>query len=154
MRCPGCGYLQDKVVDSRLVRDGRMIRRRRQCENCESRYTTYEAIEESTPMLVKKDGRREAYDRKKLLGGIVKACQKRPVPMATIESFVDQLEVRVFNGARSEVPSEELGEAVATFLKGADPIAYVRFASVYRSFNDLHQFLDEIRDIIEQDDVS
>ena len=151
MRCPGCGYLQDKVVDSRLVRDGRMIRRRRQCENCESRYTTYESIEESTPMLVKKDGRREAYDRQKLLSGIVKACQKRPVPMPTIRSFVEKLEVRVFNGARSEVPSAELGEAVAAFLKGADPIAYVRFASVYRSFNDLHEFLDEIRQVIEQD---
>ena len=151
MRCPRCAHLEDRVIDSRLVRDGRVIRRRRQCVDCGFRFTTYEESEESTPMLVKRDGRRERYDRQKLLSGIVKACQKRPVAMAAIDEFVDRLEADLFGGGLSEVPSSEVGEGVSGFLKETDPIAYIRFASVYRRFSDLHQFLDEIRDFHDQD---
>jgi len=149
MRCPHCGYLEDKVVDSRLVREGRVIRRRRRCDECSRRFTTYEQIEDSAPVIVKKDGRRQPYDRQKLTLGIVTACQKRPVPTAVIESGIDQLESDLFEGSSREVPAEELGKAVMNFLKDADPIAYVRFASVYRSYSDLGQFLDEINEMIE-----
>jgi transcriptional repressor NrdR len=151
VRCPFCGYLEDKVVDSRLVREGRVIRRRRRCEECSRRYTTYEQIEDSTPVIVKKDGRRQAYDRQKLMLGIVTACQKRPVPTASIEGGVDQIESDLFGGSSREISADALGEAVMSFLKGADPIAYVRFASVYRSYSDLGQFLDEINEMIDRD---
>ena len=147
MRCPFCGFLEDKVVDSRLVREGRVIRRRRECEGCIKRFTTYETIEEGAPVIVKKDGRREAYDRQKLIGGIVRACEKRPVSMTTINEWVDRLESRLFEGGSAEVPSSEVGEAVVAFLKTSDPVAYVRFASVYHSFSDLDQFVREIREM-------
>ena len=150
MRCPYCATMEDRVIDSRLVRAGRVIRRRRHCEGCEKRFTTYEAIEEGSPVIVKKDGRREAYNREKLLSGIVAACQKRPIPRADIESAVDLLESRVFEGTSPEVEAEVLGQGVMDFLKRTDPIAYIRFASVYRSFTDLHEFLDEIQDFIEK----
>ena len=146
MRCPFCSYLEDKVVDSRLVREGRMIRRRRQCIGCERRFTTYESVEESTPIIVKKDGRREAYDRRKMRGGILAACQKRPVPTADIDKAVERIESTVLQNA-SETPAEALGEAIAVFLKATDPIAYIRFASVYRNFADLSEFLSEIKDL-------
>lgn len=148
MRCPYCSGMDDRVVDSRLVRDGRVIRRRRQCEGCAKRYTTYETIDENQPVIVKKDGRREEYSKDKLLGGILRACQKRPVPMSEINDFVETLEARLFEGSRPEVSSDELGESVMDFLKKVDAIAYIRFASVYRSFADLSEFVDEIQELI------
>lgn len=148
MRCPYCSGMDDRVVDSRLVRNGRVIRRRRQCEGCAKRYTTYETIDENQPVIVKKDGRREEYSKDKLSGGILRACQKRPVPMSEINDFVETLEARLFEGSRPEVSSDELGESVMDFLKQVDPIAYIRFASVYRSFADLSEFVDEIQELI------
>ncbi|MFT7621852.1 MAG: transcriptional repressor NrdR [Myxococcota bacterium] len=149
MRCPHCSHLDDRVIDSRLVREGRVIRRRRECASCQSRFTTYEELESSTPVIVKKDGRRQAYSREKLMEGLMAACQKRPVSMDDIEEAVHQLEARLFDGRTSEVPSGQLGEGVMDFLKHKDAIAYIRFASVYRSFNDLHEFLDEIQDLVD-----
>lgn len=140
--------MDDRVVDSRLVRNGSVIRRRRQCEGCAKRYTTYETIDENQPVIVKKDGRREEYSKDKLSGGILRACQKRPVPMSEINDFVETLEARLFEGSRPEVSSDELGESVMEFLKQVDPIAYIRFASVYRSFGDLSEFVDEIQELI------
>jgi len=151
MRCPYCATLEDKVVDSRLVREGRAIRRRRQCEACDKRYTTYEALEEFTPVVVKKDGRREAYSREKMLFSITHSLQKRPVSRGDVNAAVDGIEARLFEGGAPELPSHEIGEAVMDFLKRVDPIAYIRFASVYRSFNDLHEFLDEIQEFIGKD---
>ena len=148
MRCPYCSGMDDRVVDSRLVRNGSVIRRRRQCEGCAKRYTTYETIDENQPVIVKKDGRREEYSKDKLSGGILRACQKRPVPMSEINDFVETLEARLFEGSRPEVSSDELGESVMEFLKQVDPIAYIRFASVYRSFGDLSEFVDEIQELI------
>ncbi len=145
MRCPYCGYLEDRVVDSRLIRNNRAIRRRRHCEGCAKRYTTYETIEDEEPVIVKKDGRRQPYDRAKLLGGLIRACEKRPVSTPKIESFVDRLEVQLTEGQSREVPSSDLGESVANFLRETDAIAYIRFASVYHSFSDLHQFIEEIQ---------
>ena len=145
MRCPYCGYLEDRVVDSRLIRNNRAIRRRRHCEGCAKRYTTYETIEDEEPVIVKKDGRRQPYDRAKLLGGLIRACEKRPVSTPKIESFVDRLEVKLTEGQSREVPSSDLGESVAHFLRETDPIAYIRFASVYHSFSELHQFIEEIQ---------
>lgn len=147
MRCPYCDYPEDRVVDSRLIRDNRAIRRRRHCEGCSKRYTTYETIEDETPFIVKKDGRRQPYDRPKLLAGLIRACEKRPVATGTIESFVDRLETSLAEAHSREVPSSQLGEEVMTFLRGTDPIAYIRFASVYRSYSDLQQFIEEIQDI-------
>ena len=138
-------------MDSRLVREGRVIRRRRQCERCNVRFTTYEGIDETAPVIVKKDGRREAYDRQKLLAGLTLACQKRPIPRATIEAFVDDLESRLLDGSAPEVASRRLGEAASGFLKDVDPIAYIRFASVYHSFSDLEQLLAEIHGLIGQE---
>ncbi len=147
MRCPFCAYPEDRVVDSRIVSDGRVIRRRRQCESCGRRYTTREKIEESALVIVKKDGRREAYNRGKLLGGLIRASEKRPIPMNTIKEFADQLESRLLERGSPEIPSAEIGEQVSEFLKGLDPIAYIRFASVYRSFTELHEFIEEIEEI-------
>jgi transcriptional repressor NrdR len=150
MRCPFCAYPEDRVVDSRNIRNGSAIRRRRQCESCAKRFTTYENIEEGTPAIIKKDGRREPYDQNKFKGGILRACEKRPVSVNTIDDFINSVESRLFEGAAVELPSELLGEAVAEFLKGEDPIAYIRFASVYRSFSELHQFIEEIEEFEER----
>ena len=149
MRCPGCGCQDDKVVDSRAIRDGAAIRRRRVCDQCGRRFTTYETIEDNTPTIVKKDGRRELYDRQKFLRGLVVACQKRPVSRATIEQGVDAIEARLFEGAAAEIPSTRLGEAASELLKEVDPVAYVRFARVYRAFPDLGQFVNEIQGLQE-----
>ena len=147
MRCPFCGCQDDRVVDSRGVRDGAVIRRRRVCEKCDRRFTTYESIEESTPIIVKKDGRRQSYERQKFLRGIFTACQKRPVSRAVIESGVDAIEATLFEGLSPEVASTELGEAASEFLRRTDPVAYVRFASVYRSFTDVGQFAREVQEV-------
>ena len=147
MRCPFCAFQEDRVVDSRNIRSGAAIRRRRQCEGCNKRFTTYESIEEGTPVIVKKDGRREPYDRQKFKGGVLRACQKRPISVTLIDEFINGVEQRLFEGTAVELPAELLGEAAAEFLKGVDPIAYIRFASVYRSFSELHQFIEEIEEL-------
>ncbi|MDP3703575.1 MAG: transcriptional regulator NrdR [Candidatus Omnitrophota bacterium] len=148
MKCPFCGHQEDKVVDSRASSDGRSIRRRRECLGCEKRFTTYEKIEEQSLMVIKKDGRREPFDRHKLLAGLVKACEKRPVSMDDLEALVDELERELSQQFEREVPSKEIGERVMRRLHALDPVAYVRFASVYREFKDVEQFMRELKDLL------
>ncbi len=148
MKCPFCGHQEDKVVDSRASTDGVSIRRRRECLSCGKRFTTYEQVEEQPLMIVKKDGRREPFDRHKLLAGLVKACEKRPVSMDDLEHLVDELEREVSQQFEREVPSRELGERVMRKLHVLDPVAYVRFASVYREFKDVEQFMRELKDLL------
>lgn len=148
MKCPYCGQLDSKVIDSRNSKDGALIRRRRECEGCAQRFTTYEHVEEVIPVVVKKDGRRELFDRQKLLGGIRKACEKRPVSMETVDEVVNRIARWAQDRADNEVRSEELGERVMQELRQLDEIAYVRFASVYRSFKDINEFIGELRDLL------
>ncbi|MBM4121081.1 MAG: transcriptional repressor NrdR [Nitrospira sp.] len=145
MRCPFCDEDEDKVVDSRTAREGEVIRRRRECLACKRRYTTYERVEESLPVVVKKDGRREPFDRMKILGGIKKACEKRPISTATIEAVTDRIEKRIQEMGETEIPSTAVGEEVMKELHQLDQVAYVRFASVYREFKDIDQFMDELK---------
>jgi len=140
MRCPFCGHLEDRVVDSREAQDGQATRRRRECLGCERRYTTYERIEESLPALVKKDGRREVFDRRKVLEGLRRACQKRPVSQERIDEMATRVERRLQETGEREVPSSSVGEMVMELLRAEDPVAYVRFASVYRDFRDVGEF--------------
>lgn len=147
MKCPFCGDLNNKVVDSRLGKDALSIRRRRQCLKCARRFTTYEKVEEQLPLLVKKDGRRESFDRDKVRNGILKATQKRPVSIEVIESFIDSLERTFQETNAKEIPAREVGERVIEFLKETDPVAYVRFASVYRQFTTLDDFSRELKDL-------
>jgi transcriptional repressor NrdR len=144
MRCPHCGHLEDKVVDSREAGDGQATRRRRECLGCSRRFTTYERIEEILPSVVKKDGRREPFDRKKILEGLTRACQKRPVSAAQIESLISAVERQVQELGEKEIPSRVVGEAVMTRLRDLDPVAFVRFASVYRAFEDVGDFMSEL----------
>ena len=144
MKCPYCNYEDTKVIDSRPTEDGHAIRRRRGCEKCGKRFTTYEKVEESIIMIVKKDGSREAFDRGKLMNGIIRACEKRPVPMATIEEMVDRIERGLNNLMQKEVKSDFIGELVMDELKKVDQVAYIRFASVYREFTDVETFKEEI----------
>lgn len=144
MKCPYCNYEDTKVIDSRPTEDGHAIRRRRGCEKCGKRFTTYEKVEESIIMIVKKDGSREAFDRGKLMNGIIRACEKRPVPMATIEGMVDRIERGLNNLMQKEVKSDFIGELVMDELKKVDQVAYIRFASVYRQFTDVETFTKEI----------
>lgn len=148
MKCPYCTRINNKVIDSRLSKDSRMIRRRRECLECGRRFTTYERLEEVLPMIVKKDGRREPFDREKIISGIRKACQKRPVGSAQIEEFVDGVEQYLQELGRKEVPSSEIGEKVISRLREWDEVAYVRFASVYRQFKDINEFMTELEDIL------
>jgi transcriptional repressor NrdR len=136
------------VVDSRLAKEGDVIRRRRHCDRCGRRFTTYERVDVSLPMVVKKDGRREPFDRAKIVGGLARACEKRPVSVDTIEAVTDQIERAVQEGGEKEVPSSRIGEAVMDALHELDAVAYVRFASVYRSFRDVHEFMRELEDLI------
>jgi len=145
VKCPFCDEIEDKVVDSRMAREGQVIRRRRECLVCKRRYTTYERIEESLPMVVKKDGRREPFDRTKILAGLKKACEKRPISVATIEAVTDRIEKRVQEMGETEIQSRSIGEEVMRELHQLDQIAYVRFASVYREFKDIDQFMDELK---------
>ncbi len=145
MKCPFCDEIEDKVVDSRMAREGQVIRRRRECLVCKRRYTTYERIEESLPMVVKKDGRREPFDRTKILAGLKKACEKRPISVATIEAVTDRIEKRVQEMGETEIQSRSIGEEVMRELHQLDQVAYVRFASVYREFKDIDQFMDELK---------
>lgn len=148
MKCPYCSKIENKVIDSRLSKDGRTIRRRRECLDCARRFTTYERLEEILPMVVKKDGRREPFNRDKIIAGIKMSCQKRPVSITKIEDFVDSLEVYFQELGKKEVESKEVGERVISSLKEWDEVAYVRFASVYRQFKDINEFMNELEDIL------
>jgi transcriptional repressor NrdR len=148
MKCPYCTEIDNKVIDSRLSKDGRTIRRRRECIKCGRRSTTYEKLEDVLPMIVKKDGRREPFSREKIIGGIKKACQKRPISMTKIEEFVDSLELYFQELGKKEVEGEEIGEKVINALKEWDAVAYVRFASVYRQFRDVGEFMEELEEIL------
>ena len=148
MRCPFCGHVEDKVVDSREAKIGDTIRRRRQCEKCRRRFTTYERIDEIPYMVVKKDGRREKFDRQKVLAGLLKACEKRPVAMGKLEALVNEIESHVAESPDRERPATELGELVMNRLKKLDKVAYVRFASVYLDFKDVREFMDELKDLL------
>jgi transcriptional repressor NrdR len=148
LKCPRCGHVDNKVVDSRAGKEGDVIRRRRECLACRSRFTTYERIEEELPLVVKRDGRREPFDRQKILTGILKACEKRPISYPTIEKVVDSLEGELQASGEKEVSSVEIGRRVMGELLKLDDVAYVRFASVYRQFKDLSQFAEEINTLI------
>lgn len=148
MKCPFCGYEDDKVVDSRSSRDASSIRRRRQCLSCDKRFTTYERVEEMEIFVIKKDGSREVFDKGKLRGGIIKALQKRPVSINLVDEFLDSLEAGFMESNVREIPASELGEKVIAWLKCVDDVAYVRFASVYREFRDVQEFMRELEDII------
>ncbi len=148
MRCPYCGHEHDKVVDSRSSNNGLAIRRRRECADCSRRYTTYEHIEEVGLMVIKKDGRREAFDRGKILAGLKRACEKRPISMDVLESGVESIEQSLQQGNEKEVKTEQIGELVISYLHNLDEVAYVRFASVYRQFKDINQFMQELKDLL------
>lgn len=148
MKCPFCEYPDTKVIDSRHTEEGHAIRRRRECDNCGKRFTTYEKIEEMILMVIKKDGSREAFDRNKVMNGIVKACEKRPVPMAAIEKVVVEIERGLNNMMEKEVESTFIGELIMDQLKDLDQVAYVRFASVYRQFTDVNTFVAEVEKLL------
>ena len=150
MTCPFCGFKQDRVIDSRESKEGDVIRRRRQCLKCERRFTTYERSDEIPYMVVKKDGRREKFDRQKVLNGLLKACEKRPVPMAKLAELVDAVESRLSDNPDREVSTTDIGEMLMDKLKSLDKIAYVRFASVYRDFQDVEAFLNELKNLVLQ----
>ncbi len=148
MNCPFCGFKEDRVIDSRESKEGDVIRRRRECLQCGRRFTTYERIDEVPYMVVKKDGRREKFDRQKVLNGLLKACEKRPVPMSTLAGLVDEVEGMLADRPDREMTTSEIGEHLTRRLLTLDKIAYVRFASVYRDFQDVEAFLSEIKDLI------
>ena len=148
MKCPYCSEIENKVIDSRLSKDGRTIRRRRECTECGRRFTTYEKLEEILPLVVKKDGRREPFSREKIMEGIKKACQKRPISITRIDEFVDALELHFQELGKKEIDSKEIGEMVISNLKEWDDVAYVRFASVYRQFRDISEFMAELEEIL------
>ena len=150
MKCPFCDELEDKVVDSRMAKEGEVIRRRRECLGCKRRYTTYERVDEILPMVVKKDGRRESFDRTKILAGLKKACEKRPISTATIETVTDRIEKHIQEMGETEIESRIVGEELMKELDQLDQVAYVRFASVYREFKDIDQFMDELRTLAQQ----
>jgi len=148
MRCPFCGHLHDKVVDSRESKEGDAIRRRRQCLGCQRRFTSYERIDEIPYMVIKKDGRRERFDRQKVLAGVLKACEKRPVSMIQLETIADKAETMVQDSSEREVSTTRVGEMIMNELKTLDKVAYVRFASVYLDFKDVQEFMSELKDLL------
>lgn len=150
MKCPFCDQLEDKVIDSRTARESEVIRRRRECLSCKRRFTTYERVEENLPMVVKKDNRREPFDRQKILAGLKKACEKRPISISALEAAVDRIEKRIQDLGETEVPCRAVGEEVMRELHQLDQVAYVRFASVYREFKDIDQFMDTIRALAQE----
>ncbi len=150
MTCPFCAHREDKVIDSRESKEGDVIRRRRECLKCERRFTTYERSDEVPYMVVKRDDRREKFDRQKIIEGLLKACQKRPVSMATLAGIVDEIESVVAETPEREISTRQIGELLMDRLKGLDKIAYVRFASVYRDFQDVEAFLTELKDLIQK----
>lgn len=153
MKCPFCSHIQDRVVDSRESKEGDAIRRRRQCLACERRFTTYERIDEVPYMVIKKDGRREKFDRQKVLTGLLKACEKRPIGMGRLSEIVDEVEAKVADSPDREISTIEIGEFLMERLRELDKIAYVRFASVYRDFQDEQAFLNELRKLAPQKPV-
>jgi transcriptional repressor NrdR len=148
MKCPFCGHAENKVIDSRISKDGKAIRRRRECLDCQRRFTTYEFVEDILPMVVKKDGRRESFDRIKIRNGVTKACEKRPISMESIEKIVENVEQACQEFQGEEIPSTVIGEKVMNELKTLDGVAYVRFASVYRQFRDVGEFMSELKDLL------
>ncbi len=149
MKCPACGAIDDRVIDSRLGKDNTVIRRRRQCLRCKKRFTTYEKIEETLPYVIKKDGRREAFDRRKIVEGMRRACEKRPVSIDRIEAVADSIEQELIERPEKEISVAYIGERVMEELQRMDDVAYVRFASVYRSFRDIEEFVREIKELYE-----
>ena len=148
MKCPYCGFGQDRVVDSRESKEADAIRRRRECERCNRRFTTYERIDEIPYMVVKKDGRRERFERQKVLSGLLRACEKRPVPSLQLEAIVDAAETFLVDAPERERTTREIGELIMTHLKGLDTVAYIRFASVYRDFKDVREFKEELEGLL------
>ena len=148
MKCPFCGHSENKVIDSRISKDGKAVRRRRECLGCGKRFTTYEYVEDILPMVVKKDGRREQFDRQKILGGIKKACEKRPISMEAIDKLVENVEQACQEVQTEEISSTLIGEKIMNELKMFDGVAYVRFASVYRQFRDVGEFMYELKDLL------
>ncbi len=157
MKCPYCGYTESKVIDTRPADEGERIRRRRECLRCEKRFTTYEVIETTPLMVVKRDGSREVFDRDKLLGGMIKSCEKRPVAFSVLEDAVADITTQIQNGLEREVPSARIGELCMEKLRKIDQVAYVRFASVYRQFQDVNSFFEELqrlREVISKDTLT
>ena len=150
MKCPHCGFQESKVVDSRHSEDGTSIRRRRECLSCQKRFTTYETVESLPIIVVKRDNSRQAFDRNKILNGMLRACEKRPVSMQDLENAVNEIEAQVQNSLEREITTEFIGEQVMEKLKALDEVAYVRFASVYRQFKDIHSFMQELNKILEE----
>lgn len=148
MRCPYCNHNGTRVLDSRQVNESRSIRRRRECESCSRRFTTFEMVEESPLLVIKKDGTREEFSREKILRGLVRACEKRPVPLETLERIVEEIERELRNTVASEVRSKDIGEMVMNHLYNVDEVSYVRFASVYRQFKDINVFVRELEDLL------
>ena len=148
MKCPFCGHAEDKVVDSRESKEGESIRRRRECLKCEKRFTTYERIDEIPYMVVKKDGRREKFDRQKVLNGLLRACEKRPVPIGKLEQIVNEAEAFIIESPERERKTSEVGELIMNRLRRYDKVAYVRFASVYLDFKDVQEFMTELKDLL------
>jgi transcriptional repressor NrdR len=148
MKCPFCAHLEDKVVDSREARTGDLVRRRRECLKCSRRFTTYERIDEIPYMVIKKDGRREKFERQKILQGLLKACEKRPVPVGRLEAIVDEAESFVSESSERERTTTEIGEMLMSRIKKLDKVAYVRFASVYLDFKDVKEFMDELKGLL------
>lgn len=151
MKCPSCGYKETKVVDSRLSGDGNSIRRRRECLKCEHRFTTYEYVEQVPLMVIKRDGRRQPFDRKRIIAGLVKACEKRPVSVDTMEDLTNEVERIIQKNYDREVSTSDIGEIIMEKLAHLDEVAYVRFASVYRQFRDVNQFMNELKIILDKD---
>jgi transcriptional repressor NrdR len=150
MKCPFCGKARNKVIDSRLGKNGRTIRRRRECLDCKKRFTTYEKVETVLPMVVKKDGRREPFNHEKIRSGIQKACQKRPISIGKIDDFVDNIGQEFQESGQREIQSSDIGEKVIEKLKEWDDVAYVRFASVYRQFKDINEFMSELKELLDE----
>jgi transcriptional repressor NrdR len=142
--------MDDRVIDSRLSKDGDMIRRRRECSHCQRRFTTYERVEETLPLVIKKDGRRETFDRGKILAGLQRACEKRPISVTVLEKLIERIEQRLQDVGEREVHSREIGEQIMQELQSLDEVAYVRFASVYRSFKDVNEFMHEVKELLEK----
>ncbi|MDK2901527.1 MAG: transcriptional repressor NrdR [Thermosediminibacterales bacterium] len=150
MKCPYCGFNESRVIDSRPTEEGTAVRRRRECLDCQQRFTTYEKIEEVPLIVIKKDGSREIFKREKILKGIIKACEKRPISLKTLEKVADDVEKELKNTMEREITSEQIGEMVMEYLKDIDEVAYVRFASVYREFKDVNTFMEELKKILQE----
>ncbi len=150
MKCPFCGAIEDKVIDSRMSKDGEAIRRRRECLKCSNRFTSYERVEDPLPLVIKKDDSREPYDRQKILAGLKKACEKRPISIEILEEVISKIEKKLINTGAKEIPSSWIGEEVVSALKEIDKVAYVRFASVYRQFKDINDLIHEVKNLFDK----